>query len=163
MMDRLTPQQSRQLAAFVATLRRDWDRPGIEAALAKARDLAPAGDVSVAAVRAAGITTNQSPAVIPLPGAHWRESEKAPYFPPAPPHERCSVCGRSRLECVSRPHSDHPFEPDIRPAAAVPADDQLQTLRTRLQAATSEFCTHGVRPDHCNEHKPAREPAEEHA
>lgn len=152
-MDRLTPQQSRQLAAFVASLRRDWERPGIEAALTKARDLAPGVDVAVAAVRAAGIDSNRSPAVIPLPGPHWRESTTAPYFPPVPPHERCSVCGRGRPDCLARSGGDHAFEPDLRPAVAQPTE-QLERLRLVHRDTTADLCSHGVRPEHCKDHRP---------
>lgn len=152
MMDRLTPQQNRSLAAFVATLRRDWDRPGIEKALDQAREVAAAADVAVAAIRAAGIDTNRSPAVIPMPGPHWRESETTTRHPQTPKHLRCSTCGQDRAGCVYRWSKDHAFQPNI-PTTADPQVDHLKSIKHEFRA---ELCTHGVRPEKCIYHRQAK-------
>jgi hypothetical protein len=68
----MSHQQATTLAAFVHTLRPDWDVPGIVAALGQVRDRAVAGEVAVAAIRAATDHGNRTPAVIAMDGKHWR-------------------------------------------------------------------------------------------
>ncbi len=137
-MDRLTPGQIRSLAALVSSLRDDWTRPGIEAALQKARDVAAAADVAVAAIRASQVPTNTTPAVIPLDGPHWRTSETHTYFGPVPRHLRCSICGRPKADCVRVWSTEHDFQPDTRPDHGIDVPRTVQALRDECAAATTK-------------------------
>lgn len=71
MMTKLEQRQAQALAAFINTLRPDWDATGVYAALGKARDLADAPSLAIAAIRAAATPTNRTPAVIAMQGDHW--------------------------------------------------------------------------------------------
>lgn len=71
MMKKLDQKQARALAAFISTLRPDWDPTGVYVALGRARDLGDPAAVAVAAIRAASTPTNRTPAVIALHGDHW--------------------------------------------------------------------------------------------
>lgn len=70
----ITDDQARALAQFVATLRpRElrWDVPGVRAALSQARHRGSIDELAVAAIRAAMVLENRTPAVIALDGPHW--------------------------------------------------------------------------------------------
>jgi len=74
-------RQARALAALVAALRPDWGERGILKALSDARELGPPWHIAHAALNAAEVPTNRTPAVIALPGDHWlnaREMGSAP-------------------------------------------------------------------------------------
>lgn len=111
----MTHQEASDLATLVEKLRRrlpgdPWHKPGIEDALARARHRASAPDLACAAIRAAEIPTNRTPAVIGMDGPHWREASKPPRVEPVNREERCSICGYSEPVCRIR-HSvaDHEF------------------------------------------------------
>lgn len=89
-----TPNHAKQLTALVESLRPDWDRTGIADAVWKARDKGTALEVCIAAVKAC-VLTNRTPGVIPLDGAHWRETVHAPNGRPstADKASHCSACG----------------------------------------------------------------------
>lgn len=82
MMNEITRTQAQQLAAFVHTLRRDWDPAGIVAALGEARVKGSADMVAHAAIRAAMNPRARTPAVIGRAGEHWaipwREPDRLP-------------------------------------------------------------------------------------
>lgn len=163
-MDRLTPGQARTLAAFVGSLRPDWGRPGIEAALEKARPVAAAGDVAVAAIRAAQSPGNTTPAVIALDGPHWATSTGMAYFPPAPSHERCSICGEPEARCIRIWSGDdqpvtsgkHTFDPDTRPDHGIDTTRTVQALRGEVAPPPTP-----IEPKSLDEFLPAPEPAQE--
>lgn len=67
----LTKPQAQQLAAFLHTIRADWDPAGIVHALGVARGRGSVDALAVAAVRAAVDPLNRTPAVIGRSGAHW--------------------------------------------------------------------------------------------
>lgn len=98
-IDRITRQQADALTALLATLRPDWDKPGIWAAVSKAKDVAPTRDLCVAAIKASGLATNRTPSIIGLEGPHWRGSDHAPKLPEIPPEEKCSICSRRLGNC----------------------------------------------------------------
>lgn len=98
-IDRITRQQADALTALLATLRPDWDKPGIWAAVSKAKDVAPTRDLCVAAIKASGLATNRTPSIIGLEGPHWRGSDHAPKLPEIPPEEKCSICSRRKGSC----------------------------------------------------------------
>lgn len=91
---KLNPNHAKQLTALVESLRPDWDRSGIADAIWKARDKSSALDVCIAAIKAC-VLSNRTPAVIPLDGAHWRETVHAPVGRPgaADKASHCEACG----------------------------------------------------------------------
>jgi hypothetical protein len=93
--DELRAERSlRALAFLVATIRPDWDEPGIIAAARAALHSHSLPDVSIAAIRAAGRPEYRTPGIIPKPGEHWRwEREATPtpakyVHPPRPERPR---------------------------------------------------------------------------
>ncbi|MDA8439383.1 MAG: hypothetical protein M0Z51_11075 [Propionibacterium sp.] len=63
--------QAQALAALVHALRPEWEPAGIMTALATARDRGDVFEVAQAAIYAASVKANRTPAVIPLAGEHW--------------------------------------------------------------------------------------------
>ncbi|MEN8672586.1 hypothetical protein, partial [Nocardioides sp.] len=147
----MTFKQGQALARFIHELRTDWDVLGIESALQKARDRGQAHEVAQAAIRAAALASNRTPAVIPMDGAHWQAaaaSSSTTYRPQRlQPHERCSTCQKPRARCEGDPRyggDDHRFRPDV-PAAGRPAwvstDGELldaDAVMTQLRAGLAE-------------------------
>lgn len=158
----MTFKQGQALARFLHELRTDWDVLGIEAALQKARERGQAHEVAQAAIRAAAVASNRTPAVIPMEGPHWQPvaaSTSTTYRPERlRPHERCSTCQKSKARCEGDPRyggDDHRFQPDEpaaeRPAWVSPDGEQLDPddVMTRLRAGLAER-----HPDH-----PAADPS----
>lgn len=73
---KFSPDHSKALAALIQSLRPDWDLPGINDALYRAKDRGDAIEVCVGALRGS-VPTNRTPAVIPLDGNHWRDTVAA--------------------------------------------------------------------------------------
>jgi hypothetical protein len=106
-------QALRALAFVVNAVRPDWDRPGVLAKLNQATAAGkPLGQLAVAAIRAALDESNRTPAVIPLDGAHWRDT-------PAP-----------RLEVTPVPK---PYRPD--PVVVGDAERGAAAARALLRAS----------------------------
>lgn len=146
----LTFRQQTALARLVHELRPDWDVPGIEAALGKVRNDSSAYELAVAALRASWRHENRTPAIIALPGPHWRSPDPAASSRPAAPTrgEQCTYCGhvRARCEQISRlPGDGHAFTPDTGTGelldpntgellATPDPSDQLARIRAQLNA-----------------------------
>lgn len=77
MMTNIDRDTAHALAALVHHLRSDWDTAGILKALSDSRDRANAWQLAHAALYAAEIRTNRTPAVIALSGAHWTRGNAA--------------------------------------------------------------------------------------
>lgn len=152
----LTLAQAKEVAKSVHAIRRDWNKPGIEDALGRARLLADAASVAIAAHRAAADPSNRTPAVIALDGAHWRDAAKPPHFPAPDAHERCSTCSQTEDRCQATWAKDHPFAPDLRPVAGTAAD-QIEALRLLWDERAAELCSHGVPLTNCLDHLKRRE------
>ena len=101
----ITHDQATKLAAFISSLRPDWDTPGVLHAIGRARERGDGTAVAVAAIRAAASPSNRTPAVIALDGEHWREPAHV-MATPTPPG-RCVRCGtfHTAPECA-RPAGD---------------------------------------------------------
>ena len=69
---KFTQEHAKALAALIQSLRPDWDLPGINDALYRAKDRGDAIEVCVGALRGS-VPSNRTPAVIPLDGNHWRD------------------------------------------------------------------------------------------
>lgn len=96
----MTKAQGEALTALLHQLRKDWDAPGIRAALQRAQALGSATDVAVAACRVAGNQDARTPALIAEPGAHWQGTAvgKRQTHPVCDQHHRplgrCADCDR---------------------------------------------------------------------
>lgn len=93
----ITRDQAHALAAFIATLRPDWQQPGIIKALSDARTMGTAGELARAAIACAESAKVRTPAVIARTGEHWSLSR--PLGTRIPPRRR--------------PCPDHPDEDDM--------------------------------------------------
>lgn len=77
------------LAALVASIRRDWDLPGIRAMIHKARHLGTPLEVAMALLRLAERTELTTPAMLAHDGAHWGTATTVP----TARQPRCAVEG----------------------------------------------------------------------
>lgn len=70
---KLTPEQGTKLAELIHALRPNWGVKGTfdQIAIAAQADMGNATEICVAAIRAAAEPTNEKPAIIRFPGAHW--------------------------------------------------------------------------------------------
>ena len=104
----LTATQGKALVQLIASLRRDWQPAGIEAAIRKAiTDGATGPDVCVAAIRVAVNPEAQTPGLLNAPGPHWQALRSGSRHAPIPcpyhadqPASRCTAC---RAEAVPPP------------------------------------------------------------
>lgn len=113
MADRLQKHQALYLAAFIHSIRRDWDEAGIFKALGDALNMGTSSDLAIAAVAAARNEKNRTPAVIALQGPHWAHVQvqrKASANMTAPREQTCSVCYLPETQCRARWTHDHRFE-----------------------------------------------------
>jgi hypothetical protein len=160
----LTLAQAKEIARSVHAIRRDWDRPGIEDALARARFLGDPASVAIAAHRAAAVAGNRTPAVIALDGPHWRDAEKPPHFAAPTPAERCSTCSEREDVCRARWSGDHDFASDLRPAPA-PVEavvSQVDSLRVIRDSTLDDLCSHHVPLTNCLDCRAARTAPADH-
>lgn len=120
----MTKIQAEKIAAAVNTIRPDWDITGITAALGKARNEGEAWQVAIAAIAAAANTNNRTPAVLALPGEHWRPARltttptqglgRRPrctvYGHESYPADNCAGC---RIERLTTPTAPEPHGRDL--------------------------------------------------
>lgn len=137
MTDEITGDQARALAALVATLRPDWDAPGVLAALRTARTKGTADQLAHAAINAATNTANRTPAVIALDGPHW--STVRPVETRGGDYDRCQVPGHQQWPAwhcagcrADARAADHPRETTPEPVDVGPGPE---LARTALHAA----------------------------
>lgn len=133
---RMTFRQGQALARFIHELRGDWDVPGIESALGQVHDKAPADVIACAAVRAATVPSNRTPAVIAFDGPHWRTTPDAPrpHFDGPTAAERCSVCSQRRDRCESQWSHDHQFVSAATVAGRKADAEQAKAITDALRA-----------------------------
>lgn len=113
MTDRLLKHQAEILAAFIHSIRRDWEQPGIVKALGDARLMGDSMDLAIAAVAAARDPKNRTPAVIAMQGPHWAHvavAHKSSGNTTAPRDKTCAVCYMPENQCRARWSQDHRFE-----------------------------------------------------
>ena len=95
----MTQPKLQALTALLHQIRKDWDLPGIRAALGRATHLGSAADLAVAACRCAADPEMRTPGLIPQPGAHWHGTATGKRMAPTmcpdhPAHKAgdCCVC-----------------------------------------------------------------------
>lgn len=109
MIGALTFQQQQLLTRLLHAFNPEWDINGNDAALGRARDLAPGPDLACAAIRAATTPGNRTPAIIALPGPHWRASSTDPRHTSATAGDRCAICAEYEPRCRAIWERDHAF------------------------------------------------------
>ena len=129
-MTSIDRDQAHALAALIATLRPDWQPPGILKTLSDARTRGTAWDLAHAALYAAQDPSVRTPAVIALPGDHWRGrslGDGTPIHYPRctePGHtsyraDNCGACRAEQLEAIA---------PRETPPGGVPMPDTVRAL-----------------------------------
>ena len=87
----LTKTQGELLCQLVHSLRRDWDMPGIEAAVREAARTRPAAVVAAAMLATAANPDARTPKAVLGAGPQWDPTRAA--LTPDPPHPRCEPHG----------------------------------------------------------------------
>jgi hypothetical protein len=161
----LTKEQATYLAEFIHSIRRDWNVPGIFAALgtARLRVGATPASVGLAAIRCATNPKNRTPVIIALEGDHWQEPER-PEPTPTPPR-KCPTCRSYHVEadrCLGPPPTDHSDNPqhigdDLAVILNIDRSDTIARhgialCRQALAEAKRNLCPHGVDWHHCHQH-----------
>lgn len=149
---KLTPEQARKLADLINLLRPNWGVKGTydQIAIAAQADMGNATQICIAAIRAAAEPTNEKPAIIKFPGAHWdvernlattraelkaakdklagRYAAPETNDPPCADHpdERFSTC----RECAA---VKTPMPPDFRTRAGLPPKGVRKPTSRRKQ------------------------------
>lgn len=111
MIGALSTKQQFLLSKFLNALNEEWDIAGIEYALGHAREMAPGPELACAAIRAAVTVGNRTPAVIGLPGPHWRAAQQSVVrMPKVGVGERCTTCSHPKALCRTLyTDADHRF------------------------------------------------------
>lgn len=125
----MTRQEASALAKFLELLRQrvpgpDWDKPGIEDALGRARGMAASPALAQAAIRAAENPANRTPAVIGMEGPHW-VAASTPRRVKYEPGNTCSICSHSPDACRMLNAGDHEFV-SVEQARAQAASDETR-------------------------------------
>ena len=96
-----TRAQAEALATFVRLIRKDWDHPGIVAAIGRCKR-EPLSEVAVALIRLAENGQAKTPALLPEPGRHWKRAglDDAPAGPNIRNLDRCPDHGNPRRDCL---------------------------------------------------------------
>jgi len=132
----MSKSQGEALIALLGQLRKDWDLPGIRAAVIKAAELGSPSDVATAACRIAGSQEARTPGLIPQPGNHWQGTAVgARLLPvmclthPDQPLGRCTACG------------DEARSVDYEPLVAA-VREALTTAKAKTRAERDDLATY---------------------
>lgn len=150
------------IATLMHRLRPDWDTPGCLAAVAKVNTLDPF-NVAMAAIRLCGTPDAQTPmALATRDGQHWREriATSAVRYPPRSDQactkhpgewpDNCRGCAGDRLAADTSDASNRGR-----------TEGDVGRLRHLVNVATDGFCSHGVDPQRCLEHRAKPDETEE--
>jgi hypothetical protein len=103
----LTMSQGQALSALLHQIRKDWDLPGINAAVRKAGSIGSYADLAVAACRLASNPEIRTPALLSEPGTHWQGTAAgkriAPLMCTDHPDQKAGNCLKCVSEAVPRP------------------------------------------------------------
>ena len=96
-----TRVQAEALATFVRLIRKDWDHPGIVAAIGRCKR-EPLSEVAVALIRLAENGQAKTPALLPEPGRHWNRAaiDDRPAGPNTRNLDLCPDHGNPRRDCL---------------------------------------------------------------
>lgn len=131
------------LVELARSIRPSWQTPGIRHAIRTVlgRDSPPRlADIAYALVRIAEDPSIATPNVLTYEGPHWRHTHRTGAYVP---RGRCAECGG-----LHDPADDHTPVDDDRLDGG---DGRIDALRDALAATRKRLCSHGVRPENCNE------------
>lgn len=131
-MMKISQDQARALALVINGIRPDWDAAGIYTAIGRAKDMGDIAEVALAAIKAAQLETNRTPAVIAMQGPHWSSpsatvkltAESCPIHDVRPAHN-CHCCRSEWLVSGSWPEGTLHHQAERR------GDDSEPDARTR--------------------------------
>ena len=133
-----TRAQAEALATFVRLIRKDWDHPGIVAAIGRCKR-EPLSEVAVALIRLAENGQAKTPALLPEPGRHWTRAalDDTPAGPNTRNLDHCPIHpGHERRDC--RPcRDDH--GPTLDDHARAAAADECRKVIAELQRKVREL------------------------
>jgi len=133
-----TRAQAEALATFVRLIRKDWDHPGIVAAIGRCKR-EPLSEVAVALIRLAENGQAKTPALLPEPGRHWTRAalDDTPAGPNTRNLDHCPIHpGHERRDC--RPcRDDH--GPTLDDQARAAAADECRGVIAELQRKVREL------------------------
>ena len=133
-----TRAQAEALATFVRLIRKDWDHPGIVAAIGRCKR-EPLSEVAVALIRLAENGQAKTPALLPEPGRHWTRAalDDTPAGPNTRNLDHCPIHpGHERRDC--RPcRDDH--GPTLDDQARAAAADECRAVIAELQRKVREL------------------------
>lgn len=115
--------QASHLAELLHLLRRDWDLPGVRAALAKADRMGTPPEVAIAAIRCAANRAARSPGIIPADGGHWRDTLRAGQPQTVRPERTKCEHQSAYLDCDE---CNRPIDPEITSRGAASAREALR-------------------------------------
>jgi len=142
-MSQLTQIQTKRLAELAHLLRPGWDVPGIEAAIRKAAEKAPALVVARATLNLAANADAVTPGMLPLPGRHWPVDDAGVSLLPTSHNVRCPEHPLSVMPCPQCEAKRTPPPTDDPEYAAMKA---ALKARTRPQTEQQRLASFNPRP-----------------
>lgn len=135
-----TRVQAEALATFVRLIRKDWDHPGIVAAIGRCKR-EPLSEVAVALIRLAENGQAKTPALLPEPGRHWKRAalDDTPAGPALRNLDLCPDHGNPRTDCLDcRRETGPELTPDEIAANAAALRAQIADTQRRVREMNAE-------------------------
>ncbi|HOW00841.1 MAG TPA: hypothetical protein PLY19_05165 [Rhodoglobus sp.] len=135
-----TRVQAEALATFVRLIRKDWDHPGIVAAIGRCKR-EPLSEVAVALIRLAENGQAKTPALLPEPGRHWKRAalDDTPAGPNTRNLDLCPDHGNPRRDCLDCHRDAGPeLTPEQIAANAAAMRAQVREMQRQVREGNAE-------------------------
>ena len=135
-----TRVQAEALATFVRLIRKDWDHPGIVAAIGRCKR-EPLSEVAVALIRLAENGQAKTPALLPEPGRHWTRAaiDDRPAGPNTRNLDLCPDHGNPRRDCLDcRRDAGPDLTPEQIAANAQALRAQVREMQRQVREGNAE-------------------------
>lgn len=135
-----TRVQAEALATFVRLIRKDWDHPGIVAAIGRCKR-EPLSEVAVALIRLAENGQAKTPALLPEPGRHWTRAaiDDRPAGPNLRNLDLCPEHGNPRTDCLDcRRETGPDLTPEQIAANAAALRAQVREMQRQVREGNAE-------------------------
>ena len=135
-----TRVQAEALATFVRLIRKDWDHPGIVAAIGRCKR-EPLSEVAVALIRLAENGQAKTPALLPEPGRHWNRAalDDRPAGPNTRNLDMCPDHGNPRRDCLDcRRETGPELTPEQITANAAAMRAQVREMQRQVREGNAE-------------------------
>jgi len=132
--------EAEALATFVRLIRKDWDHPGIVAAIGRCKR-EPLSEVAVALIRLAENGQAKTPALLPEPGRHWNRAalDDRPAGPNTRNLDLCPDHGNPRRDCLDcRRETGPDLTPEQIAANAAALRTQIADTQRRVRELNAE-------------------------